>query len=267
MSGSNTPVASPDALDGAARGALRRHILTLADSKRILGIRYSDWALGGPSIESSVATSSMAQDEWGHARLLYAMLKAWGDDPKEVEHDREPDAYTSLPALDRPQEDWAELVAAMLVVDSALTVALEGFSGGLFEPARSRVPKMVAEEAFHLDLARAWYKRLARGTDEGRSRLESASRSILPGTLAWLAPADDAFRALVDAGLTHDGQTLVGEFWDRCGGSLELVGVEAISTEPDREGWDDVRGRGPGHPGEEAVERARGARNRALLVE
>ena len=33
------------------------------------------------------------------------------------------------------------------------------------------------------------------------------------------------------------------------------------------DGWDAVRGRGAGHPAEEAVERARGDLNRALFVE
>ena len=63
-------------LEGVRRDALIRLIITLADSKRIMGIRYSDWALGAPSIETGVSTSSMTQDEWGHARLLYAMLKS-----------------------------------------------------------------------------------------------------------------------------------------------------------------------------------------------
>ena len=56
-------------LDGTGISALRRLILTLADSKRMMGIRYSDWLLGAPSIEAGIAVSSMAQDEWGHARL------------------------------------------------------------------------------------------------------------------------------------------------------------------------------------------------------
>ena len=62
-------------LDAAGRAALERLILSLADSKRLMGIRYSDWILGAPSVETGIATSSMTQDEWGHARLLYAMLK------------------------------------------------------------------------------------------------------------------------------------------------------------------------------------------------
>ena len=64
---------SVDALGADDRAALKRLILGLADSKRLMGIRYSDWVLGAPSVETGIATSSMTQDEWGHARLLYAM--------------------------------------------------------------------------------------------------------------------------------------------------------------------------------------------------
>ena len=48
---------------------------------------------------------------------------------------------------------------------------------------------------------------------------------------------------------------------------LSLVGIDVDTVDGERAGWDEERGRGPGHPGEEAVERARGDRNRALLVE
>lgn len=90
----------PGALDESGRVALTRLILTLADSKRLMGIRYSDWLLGAPSIETGIAASSMAQDEWGHARLLYAMLKDLEIDPVPVERDRPAEAYASVAALD-----------------------------------------------------------------------------------------------------------------------------------------------------------------------
>ena len=37
-------------LDAPQLKALTRLILTLADSKRLMGIRYSDWVLGAPSV-------------------------------------------------------------------------------------------------------------------------------------------------------------------------------------------------------------------------
>lgn len=245
--------------------ALRRHILALADTKRLLGLRYSDWLLGAPSIETGIAASSMSQDEWGHARLLYAMLKDLGEDPSAVEHDRVAAKYANAPALDAPFSDWAGFVAAMVVVDGALTLALEGFAEGGFEPARSRIPKMLAEEEFHRDMGLAWLRRLLGGTDEARTRIREAVNAALPGTLAWMAPEDAPYAALVEAGLVAPREALLERFESLYGETLK--GAGAGSLEPDFTGWDPARGRGPGEPAEEVVERARGDRNRALLVE
>jgi phenylacetate-CoA oxygenase PaaI subunit len=260
-------VASAAQLETPVRSALLRHVLTLADSKRILGIRYSDWLLGAPSIEAGIAASGMAQDEWGHARLLYAMLKDLDEDPTAAEHDRPASAYASVDDLDRPFGDWAAVVAAMVVLDGAATLALEAFADGRYEPARARVPKMVAEEEFHRDLGLAWVRRLGSGTDDARARLAAALTDVLPRTLAWLAPADEAADALVAAGLTASGAEMLERFRTRYGGVLAAAGVEPGASEPMREGWDAARARGPGHPGDEAVERARGDLNRALFVE
>ena len=49
-----------------------------------------------------IAASGMAQDEWGHARLLYALLKGFEEDVEALEHGREPDAYRSMEVLDEP---------------------------------------------------------------------------------------------------------------------------------------------------------------------
>lgn len=253
--------------DLGTRAALRRFILSLADSKRILGIRYSDWLLGAPSIETGIAASSMCQDEWGHARLLYAMLRELGEDPAVVEHRRPDRAYASLDPLDEPLPDWAAVVAAMVLVDEALSVALTSFSCGAFEPASSRVPKMLAEEEFHRSLALAWFRRLAASpSDEARSLLAEASRAMLPPVLAWLGAGDAPARALVAAGVLEDGPTLLAAFRDAVRSPLAEAGVDVDAAAP-AVGWDGERGRGPGHPDAGACERARGDRNRALLVE
>jgi phenylacetate-CoA oxygenase PaaI subunit len=244
---------------------LIRHIITLADSKRILGIRYSGWLLGAPSIETGIAASSMAQDEWGHARLLYAMLKDVGVDPAPVERDRPAAEYASLDPLDDPLADWAAVVAAMVAVDTALSVALESFSEGSFEPARSRIPKMLMEEAFHRDLGQAWFRRLASGSAEATERLAASLHRMLPRTLAWLEPDDEPFRALLGAGIVTNGAE--ERFWTHYEAMFEGVGVSRASVKPDRSGWDETRSRGSGHPDPEAVEQARGDKNRALLVE
>jgi len=261
------PVSSAGGLDRKVRAALRRLVLGLADSKRILGIRYSDWLLGAPSVETAIAASAMAQDEWGHARLLYAMLKDFDLDPMAYEHERAPEQYASVDPLDHSFEDWAEVVAGIVLVDGALTIALDAFSRGLYEPARSRVPKMISEEAFHADMGRAWFRRLARGREEARGRLEESSRRILGRTLAWLGPDDEAHRTLAELGMTDPAPSLRSAFLESVGTLLADVGIEASEVEPETEGWDEERGRGPGGPDEDAVVRARGDLNRDLFVE
>jgi 1,2-phenylacetyl-CoA epoxidase catalytic subunit len=155
----------------------------------------------------------------------------------------------------------------MVLVDGALTVALEGFSAGSFEPATTRVPKMLAEEEFHDSLAEAWYRRLATSaSDEARELLGAATRTMLPPMLAWLGAEDAAAKALVSAGVTAPAAKLVADYRARVGALVAEVGVDVASVSPGT-GWDSVRGRGPGHPDPDACERARGDRNRMLFVE
>lgn len=257
---------SVDALDGRETSALRRLILTLADSKRLMGIRYSDWLLGAPSIEACIAASSMAQDEWGHARLLYAMLKSLDIDPVAVEHDRPGEEYASIRALDRPMPDWAALVTSMVLVDGALTVVLGSFAEGSYEPARNRVPKMIAEEEFHASLGAAWYKRLAASADEGRDLLVAATEAVLPTTLAWVGASDEPAEAMVAAGVIGPGPDRVATYREGLRDLIGLAGVDMDAAEPSTD-WDPIRGRCAGRPDEDSVVRARGDKNRSLFVE
>ncbi len=254
-------------LDEGAHRALRRLVLTLADSKRMMGIRWSDWLLGAPSIEAGIAASSMAQDEWGHARLLYSMLKELDEDPYPVEYARAAEAYASVDPLDTPFPDWAAVVAGMVVVDGALTVALEACSGGRFEPATTRMPKMCSEEEFHQGLAFAWYRRLAgSNSNEAQGLLRAATEAMLPPVLAWLGADDEMARTLVAHEVTRPAAELLSDYRDRIREVLAGGGVDVDAATP-AEAWDATRGRGPGHPEEEAVERVRGDRNRMLFVE
>ena len=262
-----SPTFSAADLTPDLRGRLQRAILSMADSKRFMGIRYSDWLLGAPSIETGIAASSMTQDEWGHARLLYAMLKDFGLDPTEVEHNRPAEAYASIDGLDTTFPDWAAVTAGIVILDGAISCALEGFAAGRYEPARSRVPKMLAEEEFHRDLGVAWFRRLAAASEEAREHLTAACNAYLPRALAWVGPDDATHSGLVDAGIFEPSSETRARFNEALGPSLELVGIDVASVEADRSGWDAERGRGPGHPDEDGVARARGDLNRALLVE
>ncbi|MEX2465473.1 MAG: Phenylacetic acid catabolic protein [Gemmatimonadota bacterium] len=253
-------------LDAPMRSALERYILRLADSKRLMGIRYSDWNLGAPTLETGIAMSSMTQDEWGHARLLYAMLKELDIDPVEIEHERPAERYANIGSVDEAFPDWAATVAGIVIVDGGLSTAIGTFARGTFEPARSRCAKMISEEEFHASMGAAWYRRLAASSDEARALLRKATDRFLPDVLTWLGTEGKASGLLVDAGVTEPGAVQVAAFKDAVRDVLAAGGVDVDSVEP-AAGWDPERGRGPGHPDQDTVERARGDQNRALLVE
>lgn len=253
------------AAEEGAKASLRRLVVGLADSKRLLGIRYSDWIIGAPSLETGISLASMAQDEWGHARLVYAMLKELDENPEYAERERPAEEYANVGALDSPFMEWPEVVAAIVVVDGALTAALTGLAGGSLEVARSRVPKMLAEEEFHTPFGNAWYRRLAAASTESADLLRQAALRQLPGVLSWLAK-EDALRAeVVAAGFTSPPSQQLAIFADAAGPLLALSGIDLAGVALAEE-WDATRGRAPGAPKEETVVRARGDLNRTLFV-
>lgn len=163
---------------------MRDLILILADSKRLLGTRYAEWILGAPELETGIACASMAQDEWGHARLLYALLKDFGDDVDRLEHGREPHEYRNMQVLDAAPRSWPELVVLNALADSALTAQLEALADCAHAPLRQRVPKLLDEERFHLAHGLAWARRLA-STEAGRSALRDAVNQAAPAIAQW----------------------------------------------------------------------------------
>jgi 1,2-phenylacetyl-CoA epoxidase catalytic subunit len=193
------------------------------------------------------------------------MLKEVGLDPASVERERPAADYASIDPIDGPIPDWCAVVAMMVSVDTAVSCALDAFANGSYDAARSRIPKMLAEETFHRDLGLAWFRRLASSSGEATDRLADSLRSMLPRTIAWLDPADEAYGTLVSAGVVVDGA--LGRWTEQLGAVFEGVGVSLENIGVERDGWDEARGRGPGHPDLESVERARGDKNRSLLVE
>lgn len=255
-------------LDPATRSAIRDLILVLADSKRLLGYRYAEWMLGAPELESGIACSSMAQDEWGHARLLYALLKEFDDDVDALEHGREPAEYRSMEVLDRPAGTWADAVALMVVADGALSVQFEALGESSHQPLRQRVDKLLDEERFHAAHGAAWFRRMAGGTDESRSALRQATERVLGPVLQWFGPESDRARSLESAGVvSRTGSALRGQLVERLQPLLDMVSLEAPAGEV-AETFDEARRRYPGGaPDSETIARVRGDENRAFLLE
>lgn len=259
---------SPGELSDESAQVLRDLILCLADSKRIIGIRYADWVLGAPELEANIAASSIAQDEWGHSRLLYALLKDFGDEPQQIEHGREPNEYCNIEAIDTPLASWPEFVIANAIIDRALTVQLEALTDSRYAPLRQRVQKQVEEERFHAAHGAAWLQRLGKASDESRAAVSSALVACWNAVLGWFGPDDHGARQKDEGLWDATGGELRARFLDRVVGVIERSGLEVPPADLDFSGWDPRKRRSSAAgPDAEAVIRARGDRNRAFLMD
>lgn len=269
-----TPMEVPDVageLSEEARGAIRDLILLLADSKRLLGMRYAGWILGAPELEAGIACASMAQDEWGHGRLLYALLKDFDEDVDRLEHGREPADYANIEVLDASPGSWHELVACNTLVDGALSVQFEAFRDSTYPMLRQRVEKMLDEERFHAAHGAAWLRRLAAGGDASRSAMKTAIERIGPEVLRWFGPDSARSKALIDSGVASAaGSELRRRFADRIETLLSDAFGEmpVIPAEPTFDGFNEAtrRTRTDG-PDEATVRQVRGDKNRVFLMD
>jgi ring-1,2-phenylacetyl-CoA epoxidase subunit PaaC len=229
-------------------------ILVLADTKRLLGMRYAEWILGAPALEAGIACASMAQDEWGHGRLLYALLKDFGDDVEQLEHGRQAADYRNIEALDQSPQSWPDLVVINALVDAAVSVQLEALRETDYAPLRQRVGKILDEEAFHAAHGAAWLKRIAGASEDGQRLIGDATARVLPVVLRWFGSDGDALRA---------------RFLERVAPLLDSADlhVRADAT-PDFSNFDEATRRSStGGPDAATIARIRGDKNRAFLMD
>ena len=244
---------NPAELNGPTRQALYDLFLVLADTKHLLGLRYGEW-LGAPAIEASIAAVAMAQDEFGHARLFYGLLRAFHR-AGIPEREEKPEEYRNFEGLDRAWESWLDFIAANVLVDGALSVQIEALRDSSYTPVRRMVAKIVQEEHFHQQHARGWLLRVAREGGKPKAELEKALKRIWEPVLLWLGrPGSEPENALTEAGIQDtDSEGLRTRFIERLGPLLvgeagldlplsndAITGQWVLGTALSWEGFDDA---------------------------
>ena len=174
--------------DDATRSALAELLLAVADDEFVIGFWDSEWTGIAPMLEEDVATSSIAQDEIGHARALYELLATLtDDDPDRIAYGREPDGYRHAALLDHARGDWAFSVARRYLYETADAVRLTALASSSYEPLALLAGKMRREETYHLLHTDAWLRRLA-GAPDVAERLADALRTLWPDAQEIFAP-------------------------------------------------------------------------------
>jgi 1,2-phenylacetyl-CoA epoxidase catalytic subunit len=174
----------------------------------------------------------MAQDELGHARSTYPVLKQLGAADPEI------DAGRRLPVLDEELPDWTTFIAVNLVVDGVLTAFVEASTDSALEPLAQRARKILQEEGSHRVHAEAWTRRLLKRSD---SELPRRIAEVWEQASRWLGPADDpGFADAVAEGYVAAGpRELRAAVAERIGALTGLTLAEPV----DFAGWDPERRR------------------------
>jgi 1,2-phenylacetyl-CoA epoxidase catalytic subunit len=133
-------------------------VLSIADNKQMLGLRYAEWATRAPSLEADIAAAAMGLDDLGHSRVLYGCLEPLGEDPRGSERENDPGSYLNLAYFDEPWTDWNQFVAANGILDNAFTTMIQACVEGEVEVLQSRLRKMLMEERYHFLHGRSWLR-------------------------------------------------------------------------------------------------------------
>src|ERR671936_1156054 len=171
-------------------------VLSLADNKQMLGLRYAEWATRAPSLEADIAAAAMGLDDLGHARVLYGCLEPLGEDPRGPQRENDAASYLNLAYFDDPWTDWNQFVAANAVLDNAFTLMVQACVEGSVEVLQQRLRKMLMEERYHYLHGRSWFR-----AGLPSSPLDEAWREAIE----WFGPPDGEVQSLHRDGVLSMG--------------------------------------------------------------
>jgi len=171
----------PEGIDGPALAA---YCLALGDDALIYSHRLQQWLTRMPELEEETALANIALDLLGQARMLLARAAkadpALGADEDALAFLRESRQFRNVRLVERHDDDFAELVARLLVF-ATWRLALFTKLTASRDPVLAAIAAKGAKElAYHRDYAGQWVVRLGDGTDESHARTQRALDGLWP---------------------------------------------------------------------------------------
>jgi ring-1,2-phenylacetyl-CoA epoxidase subunit PaaC len=205
---------APAHLSADSRPLLVDYLLRLADSGIVLAQRLGEWVGKGPVLEEDIASTNVALDLLGQARLWLAYageIEARDGKPgrseDELAYFRDSAEYRNLLLVEQPNGDYAQTITRQFLFDrwhvlllGQLTLSRDARIAGI-------AGKAVKEVRYHVERSSEWMIRLGDGTDESHGRMQAALESLWMYTGEMFA-VDDVERALIDAGIAADVEAL-----------------------------------------------------------
>lgn len=175
----------------ATKTEIAHLIARLADNKYFLGRYFAEWCSGAPTLESAVASAAMAQDELGHARALYPLLRTLDPEAGAENTLESRTVFSRMSCLDEPFRGWEDFVSANFLIDGALTSVFAAATDSSYESLAGRARKVLQEERTHAMHGRAWVQRLASQGGAMRAACERSLQRVWAETLSWFGPDEE----------------------------------------------------------------------------
>jgi 1,2-phenylacetyl-CoA epoxidase catalytic subunit len=213
--------------------ALANLVVAIADSKYFLAHRLAGWGVGAPALESAVACTAIAQEEAGHARGLYSLLGELPSAlrPVALERGDERDRKYAVSFLLETDDSWYRAVAALALMDLAMTTLLEACADSSFAELRKRADRILGDERFHARYVEGRLRELGASPGEAAA-LEDELAALLPETLCWFGPpGEQGLELLVAAEIvSRRNDDLRESFLDVLRAQTETAGLRLPET-------------------------------------
>ena len=166
-------------------------VLALADDELVIGHRHSQWLGLSPFLEEDLTMASIAQDEMGHARALYACLwPDWVGREADVVR-RSASEWRSCELVERVAPSWEWALIRHWVYDTLEPMrwaAIEASFGPQIAGFSALAAKVDQEERFHRHHAEQLVIKLGLANPEANARLQNAVDSVVPLVTTLVEP-------------------------------------------------------------------------------
>jgi ring-1,2-phenylacetyl-CoA epoxidase subunit PaaC len=177
----------------------REHLLAFADDEHLIGQQHAEWIGVAPFLEEDLAFCSIAQDELGHAAVLYELL----GDADDLAFRRPAEAWRSCHLVELPCSDWADALARHWLYDLAERRRWDALAGSSVAAVAATVERARREEDYHRRHAGVLVERM--GANE---RLGVAVARLLPFADALWEPVAGERAAIAEGVVTASSDEL-----------------------------------------------------------
>jgi ring-1,2-phenylacetyl-CoA epoxidase subunit PaaC len=166
-------------------------LLALADDEFVIGHRHSEWLGLSPFLEEDLTVSSIAQDELGHARSLYALV--WPDtaDREASLVQRPALEWRSCALVERRGQPWEVSLMRHWAYDHIEQFRWRALLTCGVPLVAALGERVLIEERFHVGHADALVRRLTSVAD-AQARLQTALDAIAEDALSLAAEVGES---------------------------------------------------------------------------